>query len=75
MSCELFDCCRFLNDNMKTMPKAAEYVRNKLCFGDHESCIIFKRYLACKASSSTIYLYPDDADEVQKIIRCLQRKA
>uniref|UniRef100_C6DZ04 Uncharacterized protein n=1 Tax=Geobacter sp. (strain M21) TaxID=443144 RepID=C6DZ04_GEOSM len=73
MPCDLTKACQFFKDNMKNLPKAAEYIRNKLCFGDYESCSRFRIY---KEYGENVppYLNPDDAEEVKKAARCLQMK-
>jgi hypothetical protein len=40
--CERLDCCEFFNDNMQNLPKSAQHIKNKLCFGDYEKCNRYK---------------------------------
>ncbi|HBG06382.1 MAG: hypothetical protein A2075_00240 [Geobacteraceae bacterium GWC2_58_44] len=74
MACELMECCQFFNDNMKELPKAAEYIRNRLCLGDHQSCSRFKIYKEYGAANVPPGLNDDDAEEVKKALQCLQKK-
>ncbi len=74
MACEILDCCRFFNDNMKNFPKTTEYIRKKLCFGDFESCDRFRIYKAAGEGEIPLDLYPDTTEEVKKVMRCLRNK-
>ncbi len=73
MACELLACCQFFTDKMKNMPKAEDYIKKRLCFGDHASC---NRYIIYKKSGGqNIPRDVDpDSEEVEKIIECLRRR-
>ena len=73
MSCELAECCQFFADKMKSFPKAADYIKQKLCFGDHAACSRFKIYKEFGGESIPLGLDPD-AEEVNKILNCLRKK-
>jgi hypothetical protein len=72
--CELLACCQFFGDNMKNLPKAAEYIKNKLCLGDYESCNRFRIYKESGGANVQPYYDPVDAEEVKKALQCLQTK-
>lgn len=74
MSCELTVCCQFFNDNMKNMPKSAEYIKKRLCFGDNEACNRFRIYKEFGGENIPIDLGPDDIEEVKKVRECLRKK-
>lgn len=74
MACEILDCCQFFNDNMKNLPKTAEYIKDKVCFDDFESCSRFKMYKAAGEGAAPLDLYPDDTEDVKKVMTCLQKK-
>lgn len=74
MPCDLTEACQFFKDNMKDLPKAAEYIKNKLCFGDYESCSRFRMYREYGGENIPPYLNPDDTEEVKKAARCLHLK-
>jgi hypothetical protein len=74
MACELMDCCQFFNDNMKNLPKTAEYIKAKLCFGDFECCNRFRIYKEFGRDNIPFGLDPFDVEEVKKIIQCLRNK-
>ncbi len=74
MPCELTSYCQFFNDNMKSMPKAASYIKEKICFGDYESCNryrIFKEFGGVKIPSD---LDPSDSEAVKKVLICMGKK-
>lgn len=74
MVCEIFECCQFFTDNMKGMPKAAEYIKNNLCFGNYEVCNRFKIYKEFGGENIPFDLDPDDIEEVKKVMLCLRKK-
>ena len=74
MSCELTECCQFFADKMESFPKAAEYIKLKLCLGDYASCNRFKIYKEFGGENIPLGLDPDDTEEVQKILLCLRKK-
>ena len=74
MPCDLIEGCQFFNDNMPNMPKAAQYIKNKLCLGDFQSCSRFKIYQEYGGEGIPEYLYPRDTEDVKKAVRCLRKK-
>ena len=74
MACEIQECCQFFKDNMKDLPKTAEYIKDKLCFGDYERCNRFKIYKYFGKGSVPHDLFPDDSEEVEKALICLRSK-
>ncbi|RII29050.1 MAG: hypothetical protein CXR31_04050 [Geobacter sp.] len=74
MACELLACCQFFNDNMKNLPKTAEYIKEKLCFADFASCIRFRIYKEFDGVNIPPGLDPLDVEEVEKVIACLRKK-
>lgn len=73
MACQLLDCCQFFKD-LVNFPRTAEYIRQKLCLGDYESCSRFRIFKGYKGKDALLYLDPGDEEAVKKAIRCLQRK-
>lgn len=74
MGCELLDCCQFFKETMQGMPKTAEYIKNRLCFGNYEACNRYRIYEEFGKSSIPSDLDPDDAEQVRKILKCLREK-
>ena len=74
MPCDLIEGCQFFKDNMENLPKAAEYVKNKLCLGNYQSCSRFKIYQEYGGENIPYGLYPGDAEDVMKAVRCLRKK-
>lgn len=74
MQCVLLQCCQFFNDNMKDLPKSAEYIRTKLCLEDPESCNRFRIYQEFGGENIPPYLDPIDSEQVKKAARCLRNK-
>lgn len=74
MACEIQECCQFFKDNMKDLPKTAEYIMMKLCFGDFERCNRFKIYKELGKGSVPSDLDPQDTEEVEKALLCLRNK-
>lgn len=74
MICELVEYCQFFNDKMKDMPKSADYIKSRFCLGDHESCARFKIYKEYGGEPVPLGMFPNDNEEVNKIIRFLQNK-
>jgi hypothetical protein len=72
-TCELFAYCQFFSDNMKNLPKAAEYIKHKLCLDDYESCNRFKIYRESGGKNILPYHDPTDVEEVKKALQCLER--
>jgi hypothetical protein len=73
-ACELLPCCQFFNDNMKSLPKSVEYIKNKVCLDDYGSCSRYRIYKGLSGDSITSYLDPTDAEEVRKVMQCLREK-
>ena len=69
MACELIEYCHFFNDNMKTMPIAAEYIKAKLCYGNYEHCNRFRMYQQIGGADIQCEPTPSDAEEVEKLIQ------
>lgn len=74
MACELVECCQFFKDNMKDLPKAAEYIQRKLCFGDYQSCNRYRIYKESGGENVLFGLYPDDQEAVRKVKQCMLKK-
>ncbi|GFO56483.1 hypothetical protein GMSM_34900 [Geomonas sp. Red276] len=74
VSCELLECCQFFNDSMKELPKAAEYIKSKLCHGDFPSCPRYRIFKDYHGQDFPPYLNPMDIDEVAKALRCLEKR-
>ena len=74
MTCELFNCCQFFNDHMQGLPKSAAYIVEKLCNGGFEKCSRYQLFQQYGASSVPPYLAPNDSEQVQKILHCLESK-
>lgn len=74
MTCEIVECCQFFKDNMTNLPKTAEYIRNKLCFGDFESCNRYRIYKESGGEDVPFDLYPDDVEAIKKVKKCLLKK-
>lgn len=74
MACDLMDCCQFFSDNMKDLPKAAEYIRARLCLADYQLCSRFQIYKEYGAAPPSPYLNAADAEIVKKALKCLQKK-
>lgn len=68
------DCCQFFNENMKEMPKAADYVKARLCHDDYEACNRFKIYQEFGTNNIPSDLDPEDTEQVKKILNCLRTK-
>lgn len=74
MACEIVKCCQFFKDNMKNLPKSAEYLQNKFCFGDYASCNRYRIYLETGGTHIPFDLYPDDVEAIRKVKECLLEK-
>lgn len=74
MVCELIDCCQFFSDNMKDLPKAAEYIRSKLCLAEYQMCNRYQIYKEYGSSPPSPYLNAADSEVVKKALHCLQQK-
>lgn len=74
MACELVECCQFFNDKMKDMPKTAAYIKYKLCLSDYESCARYRIYKECGGESVPLDLFPNNTDEVNRLIQRLRNK-
>jgi hypothetical protein len=72
-TCELFACCQFFNDNMQGLPKAAKYIKNKLCLDDYESCDRFRIYKESDGEKVPPHHTSTDAAEVKKALQCRER--
>ncbi|WP_460597325.1 hypothetical protein [Geomonas sp. Red276] len=74
MACELHDCCQFFKDNMAEFPQAAEYIKKKLCFGQHEQCTRYMIYKESWSGRMAAFYPPGDEEAVAKATRCLGKK-
>jgi len=74
MACEIMACCQFFKDNMGSFPKTAEYIKQKLCLGDYESCNRFRIYKEFGGENIPPDLDPVDTEEVKKVMQCLRNK-
>jgi hypothetical protein len=74
MACEILKCCQFFNDKMKGLPKTAEYIKNKICLGEYESCARFRIFKEFRGGHIPLEFHPDDTEEVQKVMQCLHNK-
>ena len=74
MECELLACCKLFKDSMENLPKTAEYIKEKLCFGDHESCNRYRIYKEFGGADIPSELDPYDSEEVRKIVACRDGK-
>jgi len=73
MACELLACCRFFEDNMKNMPEAENYIKNKLCFGIYTSCNRYKIFKG-HGGENIHFNFDPDSEEVKKIVQCMRQK-
>lgn len=73
-TCELLPCCQFFNDNMKSLPKSVEYIKNRVCLDDYESCNRYRIYKGLSGDDIPSYLDATDAEEVRKVMQCLREK-
>ena len=74
MACELMACCRFFADNMKNLPRTAEYIQHKLCLGDFEACSRYKAYKQIGKGKIPYDLYPFEAEEIIQVMKCLRER-
>ena len=74
MACEIVECCQFFKDNMKNLPKSAEYIQNKLCYGDYESCNRYRIFQQSGGENVPFDLHPDDVEAVKKVKQCMLKK-
>lgn len=74
MACEILTCCQFFKDNMSAFPETSEYIKQKLCLGDYESCNRFKIYKEFGGEDIPADLDPYDIEEVKKAVPCLRNK-
>ncbi|GFE59856.1 hypothetical protein [Geobacter sp. AOG2] len=75
MVCEIFKCCKFFNDAMPEMPQAADYIKNKYCFGDNSSCARYRAYKEL-GGDDTMPAPPLSlgTDEIKKIMQCMKSR-
>jgi hypothetical protein len=75
MSCEIFECCQFFKDNLRQLPKTAEYIKSKLCHGEFQKCSRYMIFKELGSEAVPFHLNPDDVEQVKKIRECyLQRQ-
>jgi len=70
----LSECCQFFTDNMKEFPKAAAYIRERLCHGDFEDCNRYKIYTELGQETTFPLLYTSDEEAVLKAASCLAKQ-
>lgn len=75
MVCEIMEYCQFFNDKLESFPKTAEYIRQKQCLGDYESCNRFRIYKEFGGENVPPGLDPYDTEEVNKVIQRLRNKS
>lgn len=73
MPCQLIGCCQFFK-NLGRFPKTAEYITNKLCLGDYESCNRFKFYKNYGGENVPSDLSPSEEEEMKEVMQCLRSK-
>jgi hypothetical protein len=71
MACEIIPYCKFIGDNLGSLPKTAEYIKQKQCLGDFESCNILKTYRNIFGNLILAHLDSHDIEELSKIIKYL----
>jgi len=75
MECEILPCCQFFKEKMKDLPKAAEYIRDRICRDNYQSCNRFRIYREYGKEHIPGDLDPDDIMEAKRIIECLRNRA
>ncbi|GFE56651.1 hypothetical protein [Geobacter sp. AOG1] len=73
MACQLLDCCQLFK-NLENFPRTAEYIREKLCLGDYESCSRFRIFKGYDGGNAPLDIDPNDEEAVKKVIRCMKKK-
>jgi hypothetical protein len=68
MACKIIPYCKFIDDIMGPLPKAAEYIKQKQCLGDYESCIYFRIYKNSHDKMILLNIKPCDKEELSKIM-------
>ena len=74
MPCDLIEGCQFFADHMENLPKAAEYIKKRLCLADYQSCSRFRVYQEYGGENIPPYLDPVDTEQVMKAALCLRKK-
>ena len=74
MACEILECCHFCKTYLGELPKAAEYIRARLCLHDYERCNRYLVYREFGREQVPFGLDPDDATEAERVARCLRDK-
>jgi len=70
MSCERLATCIFFNDQMATIPLAADLYKATFCKGDFSACA---RYLVLDAlgpEGVPADLFPNEAERAHEILKC-----
>ncbi len=65
--CELCDTCLFFNDKMPDMPAVANFLKDKYCRGNFETCAryrIYQEFGRCNVPSG---LFPNEEELVSRI--------
>lgn len=75
MPCELLPCCQLINEQMKAMPKAADYLRGHICLGDYGYCTWYRIYRDFAGGQVRPDLMDSpDMQEIKKIQQCLKER-
>lgn len=59
---------------MAEFPQAAEYIKKKLCFGQHEQCTRYMIYMESWRGGMARLYPPGDEEAVAKATRCMGKK-
>lgn len=74
MKCDLLDCCQFIKNNMAGLPKAAEYMKKKICNSQFQVCGRYRTFKGLATEEVPFYLDPRDVEEMKELEQCLARK-
>lgn len=75
MACEIVECCQFFKDNLRNLPKTAEYIQSRLCFGEYENCSRYRIYKVTGDENVPFHLNPEDQEAIKKVKQCLQSRS
>ena len=69
MTCELFSRCNFFKIALADMPQSAEYIQNKLCMSDYDSCSRYHKFKDNKRQGkSSTDLFTEDSENLRLTI-------
>ena len=75
MPCEILPCCQLINEQMKAMPKAADYLKEHICLGDFGYCTWYRVYRDFADGQVRPDLFDSpDMQEILKVQQCLQER-